>query len=174
MLALSAVGRINWRPAMSILVLTHVVTGLVGIASGLIVVVGIFCRRRMARWNALFLATTAAACATGFAFLPADGVTSAQVVALFSAILLAVAAYARYGRHLAGRWQQVYAVAAVYALSLNVLIATAQSFLHFRFLQALAPTQHSPVYVAVKVALLLLCLAIAFALARRVGRQIPN
>ncbi len=159
---------------MSVLVLTHVVTGLVGIASGLIVLVGTFFRKRMARWNALFLSTTAAACATGFAFLPAVGITSAQLVGFLLTMLLAVAAYARYPQRLEGGWGQVYAVTAAYAIFLNSLIATAQSFQHVRVLQTLAPTQHSPAYVAVKVTLLLLFLAVAFVLAKRAGRQLPD
>src|SRR5205823_263890 len=144
--ALSAVA----APIMSNLILAHVVTGLAGIASGLIAVTGMFYRKRMACWNAVFLLTTVAACATGFVFLPTDGVTSAQLVAFFLTFLLAVAAYARYVRRLDGSWNQVYAFTAVGALFLNVLITTAQSFLHIRALNALAPTQHSPVYVAVK------------------------
>jgi drug/metabolite transporter (DMT)-like permease len=155
---------------MSILILTHVVTGLGGIASGLIVLVGTFLRKRMPGWNALFLLTTAAACATGLVFLPIDGVTSAQVVDFFSVFLLVVATYARYVRRLHGGWNQVYAVTAIAAVFLNVLIATAQSFLHFRLLKAVAPSQRSPVFVAVKVTLLSLCLAIAFVLAKRAGR----
>ncbi len=156
---------------MSTFILVHVVTGLVGIASGLIAVAGAFRHHRLPRWNALFLVTTAAACGTGLARLPIDGMTSAQAVALFSAGLLAVAAYARYRRRLAGGWGQVYAVAAVAALFLDVLIATPQSFQHVRFLHALAPTQHSPAYVGLKAALLLACGGAAIALARRAGRQ---
>ena len=115
----------------------------------------------MAWWNAAFLLATAAACATGFVFLPTGGVTSAQIVAFFLASLLVVAADARYVRCLHGSWNQVYAFTAVGALFLNVLITTAQSFLHVRALKELAPTQHSPAYVAVKVSLLLLFIVIA-------------
>ena len=156
---------------MSILILTHVVTGLVGIATGFIVLVGAFFRRPMARWNAVFLSTTAAACATGFVFLPTGGVTSAQIVAFYSVFLLAVAAYARYVRRLEGSWNQVDVFTAVGAFFLNVLIATAQSFLHFRFLRTLAPTQHSPAYVAVKVTLFLLSIAVLFIVGKRADRQ---
>ena len=156
---------------MSSLILAHVVTGLAGIASGLIAVAGIYFRKRMAWPNAVFLATTAAACATGFVFLPTDGLTSAQLVAFFTALLLATAAYARYVRRLHGSWNQVYALAAVGALFLNMLITTTQSFLHIRALKTLAPTEHSPVYVAVKFALLGLFIVVAIATARRAGHS---
>jgi hypothetical protein len=152
---------------MSTLIFLHVFFGLTGIAAGLVAVAGVFYRKRMAFWNAVFLATTAAACATGFVFLPLGGVTSAQLVAFFLTFLLVLAAYARYVRHLGGSWIQVYAFTAVGALFLNLLIATAQSFLHLQVLKALAPTQHSPVYVAVKLTLLLTFVVIAFVVARR-------
>jgi hypothetical protein len=156
---------------MSLLILAHVVTGLTGIASGLVAVAGIFFGKRMAWWNAVFLLTTAAACATGFVFLPTDGVTSAQLVAFFVTSLLAAAAYARYVRRLDGSWNQVYAFTVVGALFLNVLITTAQSFLHIPALKALAPTQGSPVYVAVKVVLLLVFIVVALFAAKRAGRS---
>jgi hypothetical protein len=156
---------------MSTLILAHVVTGLAGIASGLIVVAGIFYGKRMACPNAVFLFATAAACATGFVFLPAGGVTSAQLVAFFLVFLLTTAAYARYVRRLHGSWNQVYALATVGALFLNILITTAQSFVHVRVLKTLAPTEHSPVFVAVKLVLLLLFIVVALVTARRAGRS---
>ena len=155
---------------MSTLILAHVVTGLLGIASGAIAVVGIFCRKRMDWWNAAFLLTTAGACVTGFVFLPTGGVTSAQLVAFFMTFLLAVAAYARYFQRLEGSWNQVYAFMAVGTLFLNTLITTAQSFLHLQALKALAPTQQSPLYVGVKLALLLLFIVLALVTAKRAGR----
>src|SRR4051794_12810920 len=113
---------------MSALVFAHILLGSLGIASGLVAVLGVFYRRRLAFWNAAFLATSAAACATGFVFLPVMGVTSAQLVSFFLTFLLAIAAYARYVRRLQGNWIQVYALAAVGALFLDTLIAIAQSF----------------------------------------------
>ncbi len=156
---------------MSTLIVTHIVTGLAGIASGVIAVPGICCQKRMAWPNAVFLVTTAAACATGFVFLPSDGVTSAQLVSFFVTFLLAIAVYARYVRRLQGTWNQVYAFTAVGALFLNVLITTTQSFLHIRALKALAPTQDSAVFVAVKITLLLVFVLIALITAQRAGRS---
>jgi hypothetical protein len=156
---------------MSTLILAHVLTGLAGIVSGLISVAGMFYRRPMRYWNAGFLSATAAACATGFIFLPTDGVTSAQLVAFFVVSLLAVAVYARYVRRLDGSWNQVYAFTAVGALFLNVLITTAQSFLHLRALRELAPTQQSPLYVVMKFSLLLLFIFIALVAVKRSSRS---
>ena len=151
------------------IVIVHMLSGLTGIVSGLVVVGGMFARKRMRKWVAVFLSATLAACVTGFYFLPVGGFTSAQCVGLFCSILLGMASYAFYIQELAGNWNQVYAVAVVEALFLNVLIAIAQSFQHFRFLKDLAPTQSSPIYVAVKLALLILFIAIGVLAAKRAG-----
>jgi hypothetical protein len=158
---------------MSILVLAHVLFGLIGIACGLVAVAGLFYRKRMAICNAVFLAATALACASGFVYLPIDGVTSAQLVSFFLTFLLVVAAYARYVKRLEGSWHQVYSFVAVGGLFLNMLIATAQSFLHIPALKMLAPTQESPVYIAVKFSLLLAFIGIVLAIGRRAGTSHP-
>jgi len=154
---------------MSNLILAHVVTGLAGIASGLIVVARITVQRRITWLHAVFIGMTLAACGTGFVFLPTQGVTSAQLVAFFITFLLAIAAYARYIGRLQGSWNPVYALTAVGALFLNTLITTTQSFLHIPALNALAPTEQSPVYVAVKLTLLCVFLIIAIVATRRAG-----
>jgi hypothetical protein len=152
---------------MSFLVLLHMLTGVIGIVSGLIVVAGMFAGKRMDKCVAVFLTNTCAACITGFYFLPVDGFTSAQLVGVFCSTLLGFAGYAFCIQHLAGTWNQIYTVAAVEALYLNVLIAITQSFQHLHFLKDLAPTQSSPVYVTVKLTALLLFIAIGFLAARR-------
>jgi hypothetical protein len=159
----------NFR--VSTLIVAHVVTGLAGIALGLICIAGIFYRKSMDRSNVAFLLATAMACGTGLVFLPISGVTSAQLVAFFLTFLLSVAAYARYVRHLEGSWNSIYALTAVGAVYLNVLITTAQFFLHVRVLKELAPTQDSPIYVAVKLVLLLLFIVIALFAAKRAGQS---
>jgi hypothetical protein len=157
--------------SMSNLILAHVVTGLAGIATGLVVVAGIMVGRRVAWMDAVFILATLASCATGFVFLPTDGVTSAQLVAFFITFLLAIAAYARFVRQLKGSWNQVYALTAVGALFLNMLITTTQTFLHVSALRAIAPTEKSPVYVAVKLTLLFVFLVVAIIAARIAGRS---
>jgi hypothetical protein len=162
---------LDYNLQVFILIFAHVMTGLVGIALGLISIAGIFYKRSLNRSNAVFLLATALACGTGFVFLPIAGVTSAQLVAFFLTFLLALAAYARYVRRLEGSWNPVYALTAVGAVYLNVLITTAQSFLHIRVLKELAPTQDSLIYVAVKVVLLMLFIVIALMAAKRAGHS---
>ena len=48
--------------------LFHVVLSLIGIAAGLIVMVGMWAGNRLDGWTALFLATTVATSVTGFLF----------------------------------------------------------------------------------------------------------
>jgi hypothetical protein len=57
---------------------------------------------------------------------------------------LAVAIYARYGRHLAGAWRKIYVIGAVIALYLNVFVGIVQSFQKIPALKAMAPTQSEP------------------------------
>jgi uncharacterized membrane protein YhhN len=156
---------------MSYLILAHVVTGLAGIAAGLVVVAGILRGRRVGWTGAVFIVMTLAACGTGFVFLPTDGMTSAQAVSFFITVLLAVAAYAHYVRGLEGGWIQIYALTAVGALFLNVLITVTQTFLHVPFLNAIAPTERSPVYVAVKFMTLCVFVGVAIVAARIAGRS---
>jgi hypothetical protein len=156
---------------MSNLILAHVVTGLAGVASGLIVVAEITTGRRATWWDAVFILTTFASCATGFVFLPTDGVTSAQLVSFFITFLLSIAAYALYVARLAGAWNQVYALTAVGVLFLSSLITTTQTFLHVSALRAIAPTGQSPLYVAVKLSLLCAFLVLAIVAARLAGRS---
>jgi hypothetical protein len=156
---------------MSNLILAHVVTGLVGIAAGLVVVAGIMVGRRVKGVNAVFILTTLASCATGFAFLPTEGVTSAQLVSFFITFLLLIASYAFYIGRLKRSWNPIYALAVVGVLFLNVLITTTQTFLHISALNALAPTEQSPLYVAVKLTLLCVFLVVAVVAARVAGRS---
>lgn len=156
---------------MSNLILAHVVTGLAGIVAGLVIVAGIMIGRRVPWMNALFILTTLASCGTGFVFLPTEGVTSAQLVSFFITFLLLITAYAFYIGRLKGSWNQIYALTVVGVLFLNTLITTTQTFLHVSALNALAPTEQSPLYVAVKLTLLCVFLVVAVVAARVAGRS---
>ena len=156
---------------MSNLILAHVVTGLAGVASGVVVVAEITTGRRATWWNGVFILTTFASCATGFVFLPTEGVTSAQLVSFFITFLLSIASYALYVGRLQGAWNQVYALTAVGVLFLSTLITTTQTFLHVSALRAISPTEQSPLYVAVKLSLLCAFLVLAIVAARLAGRS---
>jgi hypothetical protein len=121
----------------------HVIISLAGIVSGTVVLVAMLSGKAPGAWTALFLATTVLTSATGFLF-PNTSFTPAQGVGILSLVLLAIALFAFYGRHLTGAWRWIYVVTAVPALYLNCFVAVVQSFQKLPFLQPLAPTQSEP------------------------------
>lgn len=145
---------------MNTYTLVHVVISLIGIGSGLAVLVGMISAKRLDGWTALFLASTVATSATGFGF-PFDHVLPSHVVGAISLVVLAVAIFARYGRHLAGAWRWIYVLSAVIALYLNVFVLIVQAFLKVPALNTLAPTQSEPPFLIAQ--LVVLALFVAFA-----------
>jgi len=123
--------------------LAHVVISLVGIFSGFVVMFGLLTAKRLDCWTAVFLATTVATSVTGF-FFPFHGLTPAIVVGIISLVVLAVAIFARFARHLTGAWRKIYVVGAVVALYLNVFVLIVQAFLKVPALNVMAPTQSEP------------------------------
>ena len=138
----------------------HVILSLVGIFAGLVVVFGMLSSKTLEGWTALFLATTVLTSATGFPF-PRDHILPSHIVGVISLIVLAIAIYALYSRHLAGSWRWIYVVGAVVALYLNVFVAVFQSFLKLPALNALAPTQSEPPFLVAQSVVLLIFIALA-------------
>ena len=144
----------------------HVVISLVAIAAGLVVMYGFLHANRLNRWTLFFLATTALASLTGFLF-PNEHITPGIVIGILSMIVLAVAAGARYGLGMRGRWRPVYVISAAIALYLNVFVSVVQSFEKVPALRALAPTQNErPFGIAQLVVLILFVVATVFAVKR--------
>src|SRR5271165_5314727 len=112
---------------LTIFTLIRVVISLVAIGSGFVVLFGLIAGKRLDGWTAFFLATTVATSVTGFGF-PIHGFTPGIGLGVVSLMVLAVALYARYGRHMVGTWRRVYVITAVLALYLNFLVLIAQSF----------------------------------------------
>jgi hypothetical protein len=135
--------------------LIHVVLSLVGIVSGIVAVLGLIAGKRLNLSTALFLGTTVATSVTGYGF-PADHLLPSHIVGAISLVVLAVAIYARYARHLAGRWRAAYAIAAVAALYFNCFVLVVQAFLKVPALNALAPTQSEPPFAMAQLAVLVL------------------
>lgn len=141
--------------ALSLFTKLHVVISLIGIVSGLVVMFGLLVGRRLNRWTALFLISTVSTTVTGFLF-PFHGVTPAIVVGIISLVLLAIAIFARYGRHLAGTWRWIYVVTAMISLYLNVFVLIVQLFQKVPVLKALAPTQSEPPFAVTQLVVLAL------------------
>ena len=116
----------------------HVLLSLVGIGSGFAVMYGLLTGKLLNGWTVLFLASTVATSVTGFGF-PFDHLLPSHKVGIISLLVLAVAIYGRYARHLAGAWRWIYVVCAAIALYLNCFVLVIQSFLKIPVLSALAP-----------------------------------
>lgn len=142
--------------------LVHVVLSLVGIVSGLVVVVGLIAAKRFDVWTAVFLASTVATSVTGFLF-PVEHFMPSHGVGILSLVVLAVAILARYAFHLAGAWRWIYVVSAVLALYLNVFVLIVQLFQKVPALKALAPTQSEPPFLLTQLVVLVLFVVFAIA-----------
>jgi hypothetical protein len=81
--------------------LIHVLISFAGISSGFVVMFGLLTGKRLDRWTATFLATTAATSITGYGF-PVTGLLPSHIIGAISLVVLAIATVARSPRHLAG------------------------------------------------------------------------
>jgi hypothetical protein len=152
--------------------LLHVVISLIAIASGLIVLFAMIGSERVPGWTALFLLTTILTSLTGFLF-PIHGFTPGLGVGATSIVILAIALYALYGKHLGGVWRWLYVVTAVAALYFNVLVLIVQAFQKVSFLKPLAPTQSEPPFVIAQAAAMLLFIVLGALAALAVFRFRP-
>jgi hypothetical protein len=140
----------------------HVVISLIGILTGVVVLIGLISGRRLNGWTAWFLASTAATSVTGF-FFPFHGVTPGIILGIISLLLLALAIFARYFRRFVGAWRSIYVVTAMIALYLNVFVLIAQLFQKVPSLKALAPTQTDPPFLAAQLSTLLIFVLLTIA-----------
>ena len=100
-----------------------------------------------------FLVTTVLTSVTGFPF-PRDHILPSHIVGIISLVVLAIAIFALYFRHLAGPWRWIYVGSAVVALYLSVFVGVVQAFQKVRFLNVLAPTQSDPLFIITQVVVL--------------------
>jgi hypothetical protein len=124
----------------------HVIISLVGILSGVVVVLGMCDGRRLPGWTATFLLTTIATSVTGFLF-HSSSFGPPHVIGLLSLVILTFALLALYVNHLAGAWRRIYIVTAILALYLNTFVGVVQAFQKIAFLRAFAPTQKEPPFI---------------------------
>ena len=144
----------------------HVVISLIGIGSGLVVAFGLLAAKRLGAWTALFLTSTVLTSVTGFMF-PFHGFLPSYGVGAISMVALAIAIFARYGRHLAGGWRRAYAITAMISLYLNVFVLVAQLFMKVPALHALAPTQSEPPFKITQLVVLVVFVAWTIAAAKK-------
>jgi hypothetical protein len=148
----------------------HVVISLIGILTGLVVMIGLLVGLKLKRWIAVFLISTMATSVTGF-FFPFHGITPAIVVGIISLVLLAGAIVARYARNLAGHWRWIYVLCAMIALYLNVFVLIVQLFQKVPALKTLAPTQSEPPFAVTQLVVLALFVLLTIIAAIRFRRD---
>jgi hypothetical protein len=138
------------------LTLIHTAISLAAIAAGLMALAAMLKGQTPVTLTGVFLGLTVLTSVTGFLFHN-DKVTPGMVVGAISLIVLAVALFALYGRHLAGRWRTAYVITATLALYLNVFVLVIQSFIKIAPLHALAPgiPPTGPVFATVQGVVLL-------------------
>lgn len=151
---------------MTTFTFVHVALSLIGIVSGIVVLIGLLTAKRLDVWTALFLATTVATSATGFGF-PFVRLLPSHVVGVISLVVLAVAIVARYPFRLVGSWRWIYVVAAMMSLYLNVFVLIVQAFLKVPALKAMAPTQSEPPFLITQLAALALTVVLTIVAAIR-------
>jgi len=125
------------------LVFTHVLISLLGIGSGIVVLLGFLGNKRLDAWTQFFLATTILTSVTGF-FLPAHKILPSHILGILSLIALAIAWVARYSKQMQGGWLKTYVITAMISLYFNVFVLIAQSFMKVPSLHALAPRGSEP------------------------------
>lgn len=144
----------------------HTVLSLIGIAAGLVALLGMLRGRLSKGWTWLFLFTTIMTSVTGYGF-PASQVLPSHIVGAISLVVLALALYALFGKRLKGGWRAVYVVTAAIALYLNCFVGVVQAFLKLPPLHALAPTGAEPPFVVAQVVTLLIFIVAGFLALRR-------
>ena len=144
----------------------HVILSLIGIISGIVVVLAMLRLNRSPAMTALFLVTTAATSATGFLFHFAS-FGPPEIIGVISLLVLAAAILALYTYKLAGSWRWIYVVSAVFALYLNVFVGVVQTFQKVPAFHALAPTQTEPPFAVAQGLVFIVFVALALGVLRK-------
>jgi len=133
------------------LTLVHLAISLAAILTGLPVLGAMLKGKMPITLTGIFLALTVLTSVTGF-FFPNTTITPAMIIGAISLVVLALALFALYGRHLAGHWRTAFVITATLALYLNVFVLVIQTFIKIPALHALAPSipPSGPIFGAVQ------------------------
>jgi hypothetical protein len=145
---------------VSTFTLIHVLISLVGILTGIVVIIGLCGNSRLSGWTGLFLITTLLTSLTGFLF-PIKAIEPPHIVGALSLVLLIPCLLGLYMYKLAGNWRWTYVITAVAVLYLNVFVGMVQAFGKIGFLHTLAPKGNEPPFAVAQGAVLVLFVIIA-------------
>jgi len=152
--------------SLSAFTLLHVIISLAGIGSGFIVLYGLLNSKRLDGWTAVFLTTTVLTSVTGFMF-PFEKLLPSHIVGALSLVILAIAIFARYSRHMTGAWRGVYVITAAIALYFNCFVAVVQAFLKVPALHAMAPHGNEPPFLIAQLIVLAIFVWLTYRAAKR-------
>lgn len=138
----------------------HTLISLIAIFAGLVVLFGMIACKRLDRWTKWFLTTAVMTTVTGF-FFPFHGFTPAIGLGIISLPFLAITAFARYSKCLAGAWRGIYAIGAVICLYFNLFVLVVQLFEKVPALNAIAPTQTESPFKLTQLVVLMLSTVLA-------------
>ncbi len=151
---------------LSTFTLVHVLISLLGIVSGIIVVLGMCSNNRLGGWTGLFLITTILTSLTGFLF-PIKAIGPPHIVGLISLLLLIPCLLGLYSFKLTGNWRWIYVTTAVAVLYFNVFVGVVQAFQKIGFLHVLAPKGSEPPFAIAQGLVLLLFVVLAVVAVRK-------
>ena len=142
----------------------HTILSLVGLVSGLVVLIGLLGSKKLGGWTALFLLSAVATSVTGFGF-PFDSFQDSHWIGAVSLAVLVVAILARYVFRFAGAWRWIYAVSVVIGVYFLAFITIAQLFKKVPALAAMAPTLSEPPFAITQLAATAIFVVLAIAAA---------
>ena len=148
------------------LVLFHTAISLIAIASGFIVLYGLFKSDRMSGTTMLFLVMTILTSATGYLF-QRDQILPSHIVGAIALVVAALTCVALYARKMHGTWRAVYVIGAVASLYFNMFVLVALGFLKIPALHALAPTGSELPFAIVQGIVLVLFIGTGYRAVRR-------
>lgn len=128
----------------------HVVICFVGLLAGALVLIALCRGKHQATWVATLLASTALISLTGFVLPSPPGTPTpdpARIVGVLELVLVVIAAFALYVKHLTRGWHVTYIVTVVLAVYFNAFVAVTQGFLKIGLLHTLAPTGKEPPFL---------------------------
>ena len=151
----------------------HVVICFVALLAGALVLIALRRGEHQSTWATVLLVGTVLISLTGFALPSPPGTPipdPARIVGVLELLIVAIAAFALYLKHLTGAWRATYIVTIVLAVYLNAFVAVAQAFLKIGLLHAIAPTGKEPPFLIAQ----LLTLALFVLIGVMAFRHLPG
>jgi hypothetical protein len=148
----------------------HVVICFVALLAGALVLIALCSGKHQPTWAAVLLVSTVLISLTGFVLPSPPGTPTpdpARILGIIELVVVAIAAFALYGYHLARAWRGLHVVAIVLTVYFNVFVAVTQAFLKIGFLHAIAPTGKEPPFLVAQLLTLALFVVIGVTALRR-------